>query len=195
MGCVGCERCGGIPNRQLIHARGIRQPLGNLGPRHEQLIRLRRGRVFGFGLFKARLRLPDELVGLSGRVLFFNQDEGQVAIAGQIVEEGRRARFLGQRNDGSLIECFDRALSRWVVPANRLDGFADELDANRIVGAGRKIVDDAATNTELAVLIDRIFARESGVGQKIPQHNWIEIHPVLQLDRGSLEIAGGAQPG
>ena len=76
------------------------------------------------------------------------------------------------------------------------DGFdrvADELDANRIVGAGRKPVDDAAADAELAVLVYRILAREAGIGEQVAKDDRIEVHARLQLDGGRLEIVRRAQ--
>ena len=67
------------------------KPLADIVPRDQQLIGRRRDRVVGFRIREARVRLLDELVGLRRRVLFFDNDEGQIAIAGQVVEEGRRA--------------------------------------------------------------------------------------------------------
>ena len=81
-----------------------------------------------------------------------------------------------------------------IVPADRLDGVANKLDPNRIVRTGGKIIDDAAANAELAVLVDGILAREAGVGEQVAERDRIEIHPVLELDGRGFEIAGRAEP-
>ena len=84
--------CGGrrIANRQLIQTRGIREPLGDFGPRNQQLIGAGASGFSAFALRSSRASAR-RACGLRRRVLFFDKDEGQVAIAGQVVEEGRRA--------------------------------------------------------------------------------------------------------
>ena len=191
---VGLDFSRAFANRQLIQPRGRRKPLADFGPWDQQLFGRRRARVVGSGLFEARLGLVDQSGGLSRSVLFFNNDERQIAIGRKVVKEGRRARFLGQRNDRGLIERLNRALRGRIVPPDRFDGLADELDANRIVGPCGKKIDDAAANAEFAVLVDRILAGEAGVGQKVSQHDGIQIHSIPELDGSGFETVGGAEP-
>ncbi len=112
----------------------------------------------------------------------------------KVVEKRRGTRFLGQRDDGGLIERLNRSLCGRIVPANGFDVVADELDTDRIVRTRRKIVDDTAADAELAVLVDRIFASEAGIGQKISQRDRIEIEAVSQLYRRGFETGRRAQP-
>ena len=65
-------------------------------------------------------------------------------VAARVAEQ-----FL-QRHDRSLIERGGRSLRRRVVGADRFDGVADELEPDRLLCAGRKEVDDAAADAELA---------------------------------------------
>jgi hypothetical protein len=87
----------------LIHARRVGQPLCNIDPRHEQVFRRWCGRIVSLRVFEARLCLVEQLLRLRRGFFLFNNDEGQVAVARQVVEEGRRSGFLGQRDDGGLI--------------------------------------------------------------------------------------------
>ena len=50
-----------------------------------------------------------------------------------------------------------------------LDHVADELDADRLGIAGGKNVDDAAADSEGAVLVDWILAREAGIDEQVGQ--------------------------
>ena len=178
-----CSNRVALPSRSAISSHDVNRSSG----------RWSRG-VFCFRFLVARPNLFDQLRRLRGHLFLFAHDERQIAIVRQVIEERGRSGFLGQRNDGRLIDRFDRALGRRVVPPDRLDVVADELDANRVVGAGREPVDDAAADAELAVLVDRILAREAGVGEQIAEHDRIEIHSGLQLDGGGLEAVRGAQP-
>ena len=184
----------GLADRQLVDSRGARQFRDDILPGHEQFGRRRCLRVFLAGLLKTCTDLLGELRCLRGHFLFFENDEREVAIVGKVVEKRRGTRFLGQRDNRRLIERLDRSLCRWVVPADRFDVVADELDTDRIVGTGRKIIDDAAADAEFAVLVDRILARKAGIGQEIAERDRIEIETVPNLNRGRLEIGRRAEP-
>ena len=183
----------GLADRQLVDSRGARQFRDDILPGDEQFGRRRCLRVFLAGLLKTCRDLLGEPGRLRGHFLFFENDEREVAIVGKVVEKGRRARFLGQRDNRRLIERLDRSLCRWIVPADGFDVVADELDTDRIVGTGRKVIDDAATDAEFAVLVDRIFARKAGIGQEIAERDRIEIETVPNLNRGRLEIGRRAE--
>ena len=70
-----------------------------------------------------------------------------------------------------------------VVPSQRLDRVADELETDRLVFAGREDVEDAAADGELAVLVGGIFPRESGVDEQLGQVGRGDVLPRLQIDR------------
>ena len=72
----------------------------------------------------------------------------------QVVAEQRFAL----RADRELIERGERSLRGRVVPPQRLDDVADELEADGLRFGGRVDVDDAAADDELAVLVDGILA-------------------------------------
>jgi hypothetical protein len=163
-GSVGLDFSRGITYCQLIDTRGVRQSLFDVGPRNQQIFRRRRPGIFRLRFFEAQLGLLNELGDVRCGFFFFDDDKGDVAVGRQIFEERGRSTFLVQRNNRSLIERFNRALRGRIVPADRLDSISHELDANRIVGASRKVVDDAATDAELAVFIHRILAGETRVG-------------------------------
>ena len=74
-----------------------------------------------------------------------------------------------QRRDRGLIERGGRTLGRRIVGANGLDRVADELETNRLPGAGGKEVDDAAAHAELAVLVDRILSRVAGGREQVSE--------------------------
>ena len=70
---------------------------------------------------------------------------------------------------------FDRSLRRRIVGAQRLDGVADELEADRLSRAGGIEVHDAAADAELAGLVGRILAGVAGLRQ-----------PIAKIDRRHL---------
>ena len=72
---------------------------------------------------------------------------------------------LALRADRDAIERRERSLRGRVVPADRLDDVADELEADGLRFGGGIEVDDAAAHAELAVLVDRILRREAGAAR------------------------------
>ena len=63
-----------------------------------------------------------------------------------------------------------------------LDGVADELEPDRLRFAGRKDVEDAAADGELAVLVGRIFAGEAGIDQQLAEIGRRDVLPGLEVD-------------
>ena len=102
---------------------------------------------------------------------------------------------LAHRRDGDAIERGDRPLRRRIELADGLDGVADELEADRQAVAGREDVGDAAANRELAVLVDRILARESGPHQDVGQLHRVDVVARLELERRRHQRGGIRQPG
>ena len=82
-----------------------------------------------------------------------------------------------------LVDRFDRALRRGVVAAQRFDGVADELDADRRRVARGKDVDDAAAHGELAVLVGRILPREAGVDEQLGEIGRRDVLARLEIER------------
>ena len=84
---------------------------------------------------------------------------------------------LALRRDGDLIERCQRSLRGGVVPADRLDDVADELEPDRLRLERRIEVDDAAADAELAVLVHRVLGREPGEGQPLAEIVRRDLHP------------------
>ena len=83
----------------------------------------------------------------------------------------RPARLADVSRSGTTaaVDGLGRSLRVGIEPPDGFDGVADELEARRQVVARREDVDHAAADAELAVLVDRVFAREPGVDQLSPR--------------------------
>ena len=86
----------------------------------------------------------------------------------------------------------DRALRGGSESSNRLDRVADEFEARGQVVAGREDVDDAAADAELAVLVDRVFARESRVDERSGEAMRVDVVARAQVEHEVEEGVGRA---
>ncbi len=87
------------------------------------------------------------------------------------------------RHDAETIEGLDGTLRAGIEAADRFNGVADELDADRQLFAGRKNVEDAAAASELAVCIYWIRRLVTTERQGVRQHVRIDIDAGLDLTR------------
>ena len=94
-----------------------------------------------------------------------------------------------------MVDRLDRPLRLGVVAAQRLDGVAEELDADRLRLAGREDVDQAAADAELAVLIDGIGAGEAGVDEAIGERRQVDVDVGLQHHGGVAHPLDAADAG
>ncbi len=111
------------------------------------------------------------------------------------------ARQLLQRRDRRPIERHARPLCRRVVGANRFDGVADELEPNRLVGAGWIEIHDAAAHAELAGFVDWILARIAGLREEVGERRRRDVlarrqrhSPCASADRAAPAEAEAPQP-
>ena len=136
--------------------------------------------------FVAVLNLLDQLRSVHGDFVLFRHGDARVFRARQVVECRRPPVVLqdvAQRYDRDLVDRRDRALSGRVVGAERLDRVTDEFEPDRMRLAGRKDVDDAAADCELAVLVGRIFAAEAGINEQFGEIGRRDVLTGLQLER------------
>jgi hypothetical protein len=75
-----------------------------------------------------------------------------------------------------------------VVGTQRLEGVADELEADRVLGAGWKKIDDAAANAKLAGLVDRILPGVAGGSEQVAQIRRRDLHAFTDRQRGRLNV-------
>ena len=199
---------------QLLEPYSGRQPLGDgvaadeqpLGRRHRPRRRAARRPGLADERLVARRGLLEE--GVDGRehLVGLGDDEDGTAAEVQILEdrglqpELRRRRVVGlpeafaNGHDARLVDGPGRALSGRVVAADRLHRVADELDAQRLGVARREHVHDAAAHAELAVLVDGIFAGESGFDELLGQQERADVDPGRQVHRRRGELSGRHQP-
>ena len=108
----------------------------------------------------------------------------------------RRLRLtdaLTNRDDVRLVDGAARALRGRVESAERLDRVADELDADWLFVAWREDIDDAAANTELAVLVDGVLSRIAGGDQLRGEVLRLDIDAGPQIDRRLRQLLGADQ--
>ena len=124
------------------------------------------------------------------------RDEHCAAQIVQVVEDGRRAgriseiHELGQRDDLCLIDRLDRPLRIRIVGAQRLDVVADELDADRMLCAGRIEVDDPAAYREFAGRLQALPQRNARVCREDGRQNAQPPHGSLREDRRAPDHTG-----
>ena len=87
------------------------------------------------------------------------------------------------RDDLKLIERLDRALRAGVEAADRFDGVAHELDANRRVLARGKHIEDASAQRELAVLVHRILTFVAALDEDARQGRAARFRCRAEIDR------------
>ena len=146
-------------------------------PFRQQLARHRNLLAAARRLVVAVLNLVDELQRLGVDLVTLGHDDAVILRPRQVLEERRapvrpgrgRRQDISQRHDRDLIDRLDGPLCRRVVPAQRLDRVADELESNRVAFTCREHVENAATDGELAMFIRRIFPGESRVDQQLGQ--------------------------
>ncbi len=107
----------------------------------------------------------------------------------------RLGQHVAQRQQQDVVDRLDRPLRLRVVAAQRLDGVAEELDADRLRLAGREDVDQAAADAEFAVLIDGIGAGEAGVDEAIGERRQIDVDVGLQHHGGVAHPLDAADAG
>ena len=110
------------------------------------------------------------------------------------VHAAGRCEHLAQREHQRLGHLADGALRGGVVLADRLDGVADEVEAQGALAAHGEHVDDAAAHAELAVLVHRVLACEAGLDQSRGQPPGVDLVACLEGDGGRQQPAGSAQP-
>ncbi len=171
-----------VLDRERLERDRAFEPRSRVLPRDHECLRL--GNLVA--LRRRFLVAGDDLLGqlLAVRVNFvrLGDEHARLAVRPEVIEHRRgtigrftvRQKVL-QGNDGGLVDRQDRALRRGIVGADRLDGVADELEADRLPGAGRVEVDHAAAHAELSGLVHRILPRVAGGGEK-----------VAEIDRGDL---------
>ena len=195
-----CESGRAVFDRELRDDVARRDPWPDVVPaKREVLVRQNRAAArFHVGRARAPLlfQLPSALVD----IVRLDDDERRAGVSHVVanrrgsIERGGivgliiRRQELAKRRDGHLIDGFLRPLRGGVVPADRLDDVADELEPDRLRLGRRKEVDDAAADAELAVLVDRVAWREPGVGQALAEVVRRDLHP------GSDGEAGRGEP-
>ena len=115
-----------------------------------------------------------------------------VASRSSVVVRRAHGKHILQRHDADLIDRLDRPLGRRVVATHRLNRVADELEPDRLRLAGRKDVDDAAADRELAVLVRRILAREAGIDEQLREIDRRDLLARLQIERRAEKPARSA---
>src|SRR4029450_9736090 len=112
-------------------------------------------------------------------LVWLRHQHGRTSGGGQIVEDRRGsirvirvARKFGEWEDAGLSDGSDRSLRRGIVGADRLDGVADELEADRPFGARGVEINDAAADAELARLVNRVLSRVAGRREQIAEVEW-----------------------
>ncbi len=183
---------------------GRRQHRHHVRPRQHQLRRREHPFLASERVLVAVEERREAAVAGLAHLVELGHEQPQSGGAAEVAEEGRRTLGLpalervgrlADRRDGHAIERGDRSLRRRIELADGLDGVADELEADRQAVAGREDVGDAAANRELAVLIDRILARESGPHQDVGQFHRVDVVARLELERRRHQRAGIRQPG
>ena len=96
-------------------------------------------------------------------------------------EESRGPRRLGQGQERCRGYRLLRALRGGVEFAQRLDGVAEELDAERVGGLGRKHIDDPAAHRILADVRDRLAGLVPDARQVLDHVVQVDLVPQSQL--------------
>jgi hypothetical protein len=87
------------------------------------------------------------------------------------------------RDDVRLVDRPTRSLRRWIEAPQRLDGIADEFNADRLFVPRRKDVYDATAHAELAMLVDWILPFVPGGDQLLGKVLWLDIQSRPEVDR------------
>ncbi len=165
----------------------------------------RRPGLAGQRLVTRRSLLEEGVDGLEHLVGLGDDEDGAPA-EGQVLENrglqpqvrGRRIVGLAQAfangHDACLVHGPRRALRGWVIAADGFDRVADELDAQWLGVARGEHVHDAPAHAELAVLVDRVFAGESGFDQLLGEQQWSDVDARGQVHRCRRQLGGRHQP-
>jgi hypothetical protein len=188
-------RCGDgvVVQSELGKLRRLREPRFHQVPFGEQVGGLGGALLAAERFFVTVLDVLDQLCRMRGDFVGLGHDQASVPGARQVIEDRRAAILLedvAQRDDRHLIDRRDRPLRRRVVGAQRLDGVADELEPNRVRFAGREDVDDSSPDSELAVLVRRVFAGESRIDEQLREIGGRDVLARLQLERRAEQPIG-----
>jgi hypothetical protein len=112
---------------------------------------------------------------------------------GQLLPRLARDREVRHRQHVHRARRFLGALRLDVEPAQRVDGVAEELDAQRLRGVRREDVEDAAAEGQLARLADEIGAHEAVLHELLEQRAHVELVAFAQADDAPGEVAGVRQ--
>ncbi len=201
------ERRGRGVHVECRKARGAAEPRADLGVAHEERVGRRecghRVRA-GAGLFVARLHLDAHTFDRRLHFVRFGDEEPPRLARREVVEHGGGAlevdgqiRGIGRfanGHDHELVERFDRTLRVGIEAADRLHHVAHELDADRPEFVRRVDVEDAAAQTELAVLLHRVVTVVAAVGQERGEALRIDIRVDLHAERTGHERARVGKP-
>ena len=166
-----------IGRLQEIRVNGV--PVG------QQFRRRHRGVLPRQRLLVAVVQLFEQLRQVRTNLVALGDDDARVARACEVIEN-RRAAIAGQnvlqRHDPHVVDRADRPLRGRVVTAQRFNRVADKLEPHGLRFAGREDVDDAAADGELAVLVCRVFAAETGVDEQLAEIGRCNFLSWLQID-------------
>ena len=193
--------CGSGGNVTAVDVEtGQRDAAGQSGPqvvcRHEQDGRCRQRRRRARpadGVVVARLRELDRTGDRGGRFVGLRYRHQSPGRRREVVEHGCVARRRGHgglfthRHDQELIQGLDRPLRAGIEAADRLDQVADELDADGPDLVGGIDVEDAAAHAVLAVIVDRILAVVSGLGEQRRERQRIDLRAGAHAERAGDE--------
>src|SRR4030095_4266892 len=117
-----------------------------------------------------RFELVASLLRLFPDLLLLGNDNPQPTRRGEEFKQRNRIRIfvesLAHGYDQHLVGRTRRALCRRLEATQRFDHIAHELQSHRFCITGREYVDDAATNREGTVLLDRILTRKSRIDEQ-----------------------------
>ncbi len=120
------------------------------------------------------LQLPGEAHLASAMVLLQARAQRHIAEhqqrgGRQLLPQAARGQAPGRRGQHRLLEPRHRLLAEGVEAPHRVDGVAEELDAQRILADPGEHIEDAAAHRQLAAPLDRAGDAVAGLDQAVDQ--------------------------
>ena len=188
-----------LSDSQLFQPRRAAGPRVDVAPGEKRLVRRQRHDMApGSRIAVARFELVPDLSRLLLDLLVLRHDDANTARRPKKIDHRHGGPVvvepLADRNDQKLVGRAGGSLCRRVEPPQRFDHVADKLDACRLEVAGREDVDDAAANRERPVLLNRVFASEPRIHEKVREILGLDLGARFDRQRGAQQALRRADP-